>query len=218
MKEFIVQIVECDLAVTGYRLRSNILWLCGLLRRHDIRFRKLKIEFMATTYRNYWDEAWDFAKIEDPAEPDLSNDFNWELPNVNNIAYEKWFPSAFAYMIVPLALLPVADQCSVEIPAAFMDKQHILGLAKWYEERIDGTYAFDDTWCLQNDEDEFEYRLKHVDGPLRECEYDVCVEYFRQITGAFTAMKGGRARKSALDDDWYVAMEKTALQHPPLHR
>ncbi|KAL8850897.1 MAG: hypothetical protein Q9221_004210 [Calogaya cf. arnoldii] len=81
-------------------------------------------------------------------------------------------------------MLPTAGVCSIELPPTFKDKNHIVDLAKWYEEGINGTYAFDthDQWFL-DDIIEFEDQLKHGNGPkpyaLESCECAKCVALFK---------------------------------------
>ncbi len=125
------------------------------------------------------------------------NRFNAELG-----AWEEGCPSTFAWMISPLALLPVVEECVVEIPQEWRwsryvgdeddtvvemtepqpAKQHVLDLAKWYEEGINGTYAFEEDVRLEQDRAEFLYRLEHPDGqPDRECGCDDCVEHYKEV-------------------------------------
>ncbi|KAI4137558.1 MAG: hypothetical protein L6R39_007214 [Caloplaca ligustica] len=181
MKEFVIHIADVYIWETGFRLRENLVWICGLLRHHNIRFKSLKIEFMDNGRTHRWSEAWDSADFEEPGRPNRMGMYDWELPNLNYIAYDEWFPSTFAYMLTPLALLPKAESCVIEVPAELKGKQHILDLAKWYEEGIDGTYEFPDDPTFVADKAEFDYRLKHLDGPVPGCDCDECVSHFRQV-------------------------------------
>ncbi|KAL8708286.1 MAG: hypothetical protein Q9225_007624 [Loekoesia sp. 1 TL-2023] len=147
IKEFVIQIAPCDLATTGWRLRSNLVWLCELLRNNNINFKKLRIEFVSDTRAGFWSDAWDETESDHPT-PLSAEDNIHDLPNANLIAHDEGFGSTFAWMIRPLALLPKADECAIEVPSSLREKGHILALAKRYKEGIDGSYAFDDDWCL----------------------------------------------------------------------
>ncbi|KAL8901471.1 MAG: hypothetical protein Q9207_005182 [Kuettlingeria erythrocarpa] len=75
--------------------------------------------------------------------------------------------------------------------------QHIHDLAKWYEEGIDGTYAFEEDLRLQRDRAGFAARLKHPSGgpdapPDWRCGCEDCVEYFKDLDRQYMeARRGG---------------------------
>ena len=48
--------------------------------------------------------------------------------------------TAFAWMITPLALLPTAGRCVIEVRPPLREKWHILDLMMWYEDGISKTY------------------------------------------------------------------------------
>lgn len=154
IKEFVIQITPCDLARTGWRLRSNLVWLCGLLGRKNIHIKKLRVEFVGDMHASFWSDAWDETESDHPT-PLLPDDNIFDLPNVNLVAHDQGFDSTFAWMISPLALLPKTGECAIEVPWSIREKGHILDLARWYEEGVDGTYAFDDDRCLQKLREEF---------------------------------------------------------------
>lgn len=182
MKEFVIQIVGCDMAETGYRLRENLVWLCGLLSHRKVHLKKLKIEF--SSYSDNWlGKAWDETESEDPKPPTINESVNNEC-NAELAAWENGFFSTFAYIISPLALLPIADECTIEVPERLGTKKHILDLARWYQEGIDGTYAFEDNWRLKQDRADFEYKLKHPNGSRnRKCNCADCVEHYKELDG-----------------------------------
>ena len=170
IKEFVITVSGCNLTETGYRLREKLVWLCGLFRRHHAYFQKLKIVFLG----DCWIDAWDQTGIEDPERPQ-EGDNVFQLPNVHIEAWEKGFSSIFAWMITPLALVPTAGRCIIEIPPTLQEKRHILDLIMWYEDGINGTYEFPNIWYLQEDQAQFEWMWDHPHESNRNCK---CEDYF----------------------------------------
>ena len=167
MKEFVIQIAACsNLSETGYRLRSNLVWLCGLLAHEKIHFRKLRVEFQEQDRGSLLDSCgltWDSEQSDQPFLPNPTSDSHYDLLNINLQAYEQGFPSTFAYVLSALAMLgPIAESCTVEVPTVFRENQHVVELAKWYEEGVNGTYPFDDNGVLRQDRAEFEYSLANT--------------------------------------------------------
>lgn len=208
MKELIIEIFGCeDMAETGTRLRDNLMFLCGLLSHHNVHLKKLRIEF-SPPRRDWWNTAWDETGSEECPPPDFDirkdNSCNAELA-----AWENGFYSTFEYITSPLALLPTVDECTVEVPVAYKTiryvpdpeewheesdvrpveilvpnaaKQHVLDWATWYQERIEGVYAFEEDWCLERDRAAFAYMLLHPHGgPSRECNCEDCVEHYKNL-------------------------------------
>ncbi|KAI4115684.1 MAG: hypothetical protein LQ338_007821 [Usnochroma carphineum] len=185
MKEFVIQIVGCGMAESGCRLRENLLWLCGLLNHHKVHLRKLRIEF-PEPYASIWnsESVWDEDGSEEERWPPVIDESVINDCNANLAAWEAGFPSTFAYILSPLALLPTADECTIELPECFKAKQHVVDAAKWYEEGISGVYPFEEDWCLKQDRAEFEYRLQHPDGlRSRQCDCADCVLYYEVSDG-----------------------------------
>ncbi|KAI4170933.1 MAG: hypothetical protein LQ343_004591 [Gyalolechia ehrenbergii] len=158
IKEFVIAIAPCYQALTACRLRANLLWLCGLLRHNKVHFQRLKIEFDNTLWCD-WNDAWDEAESDYIPLP-LVYDNVFDLPNAEFTAYKQGFSSVFSWLISPLALLPTAGECMIELPAAFKGKRHFVDLAKWYEKGIDGTHEFGDHPFLQRDIEQFEQMRK----------------------------------------------------------
>ncbi|KAL8924356.1 MAG: hypothetical protein Q9208_004138 [Pyrenodesmia sp. 3 TL-2023] len=177
MKEFVIQIMGCDMAETGDRLRANLVWLCGQLKQNNVRLSKLRIEFDLPLL---WEKAWDQTEAEDPqppiVDPRAINAYNADLA-----AWECGFYSTFAYILSALPMLPLVDECVIDVPERLREKQHVVDLARWYEEGIDGTYAFDeDNWIFQQDKEDFARRLK-LDGRWRDCDCADCIAHFDRI-------------------------------------
>ncbi|KAL8934731.1 MAG: hypothetical protein Q9216_005760 [Gyalolechia sp. 2 TL-2023] len=164
MKEFVIQLADCDVAEMGCRLRYNILWLCGLLRQHGVHFKKLGIEFLG----DRWRKAWDATESEVPDSPQL-DDVEEEVTDLNVIAYRNGFASTVEFLLSPLALLPTSGECRISLPCCLKEKEHMIRLAKWYEEGIDGTFPFEDDGCLMKDVEDFEWLVEHPDGFSTKC-------------------------------------------------
>ncbi|KAL8839215.1 MAG: hypothetical protein Q9170_001821 [Blastenia crenularia] len=174
VKEFVIQICGCGLYTTGYRLRANLVWLCGLLRDRKTHFQKLRIEFVGD---DYWEHAWD---IEEHTPPDFSDRFNFGLPNADFIAWENCFPSTFAWIISPLAQLQsVADECVFDLPPPLRGKQHLRELAQWYVDGMNGKYAFEEDWLIERDKTAFQLERKHPEGEARKYGCDDCDELYK---------------------------------------
>ncbi|KAL8931705.1 MAG: hypothetical protein Q9211_006784 [Gyalolechia sp. 1 TL-2023] len=154
IKDFVIAIAPCYEALTAVRLRANLLWLCGLLRHHQVHFNRLKIEFDETLWCGLT-ESWDGAESDVIPTPQVEDNV-LGLPNADFVAHEQGFSSVFAWLISPVALLPTAGECTIALPAAFRAKRHVVDLAQWYEKGIDGTHDLGAHWCLQRDLEEFE--------------------------------------------------------------
>ncbi|KAL8706073.1 MAG: hypothetical protein Q9201_000838 [Fulgogasparrea decipioides] len=156
MKEFVIQVRASNpLEETGCRLRDNLLWLCGLLHHNNVRLNKLKIVFSPSPYA--WAEAWDETEPRELPEEVRYND-GFLQENHERIARDWGFASTFAWILSPVALLPVVGECTIEVPEPLRQKSHIVKLAKWYEKGIDGRYTFDgEAWPLKDDREEFHF-------------------------------------------------------------
>ncbi|KAL8924357.1 MAG: hypothetical protein Q9208_004139 [Pyrenodesmia sp. 3 TL-2023] len=189
MKELIIEIVDCDshMAKTGTRLRENLLLLCGLLSHHNVHLKKLRIQF-SPAWSDWWNTTWDETESEE-CRPPAFDETKDNSCNAELAAWECGFNSTFEYITSPLALLPTVDACTVEVSTAYklkrripgpeeLDeeggdgrhveifephpaKQHVLDWARWYRDRIDGTYAFEEDWSLKRAREEFADKLTH---------------------------------------------------------
>lgn len=178
IKEFMIDLGGYEFPKMALRFRQNLLWLCGLLRQHQIHFKKLKIEILGSDYRSSWNELWDSTISEPPEyDPDDADIFY----NVDIIASQEGFKSTLAYLLTPLALIPVATECSITLPGSLKENEDAVGLAKEYEECIDGTSPFDESdWCFQRDLKHFEWMKTHPEGASSQCECADCKEYFEE--------------------------------------
>ena len=145
VQEFIIYIdAGHGLPEMGHRLRTNLLRLCGLLKHHQIRFKKLTIEFASS---RRWDKAWDAEKESGLYLPETVYSFSMFHEAVyqdNQELYARdWgFSSTFAWMITPIALLPTVGECTIKLPLELRGDPKFVDLAKWYEEGIDGRADF----------------------------------------------------------------------------
>ncbi|KAL8901472.1 MAG: hypothetical protein Q9207_005183 [Kuettlingeria erythrocarpa] len=200
MKELVIEVEGCGIKETGCRLRENLVWVCGYLSHWKVQLKKLRIVFR-DSWDPWWNTAWDETLSGEEARPPVVDDTKDNRFNAELGAWEDGFYSTFSWIISPLALLPVVDECIIDIPQEWKwsryvgeddtivemtepcpAKQHVLDLAKWYEEGIDGTYAFEEDLRLERDRAQFLYRLKHLDGRAdRECGCDGCVEHYKDV-------------------------------------
>ncbi|KAL8839216.1 MAG: hypothetical protein Q9170_001822 [Blastenia crenularia] len=205
IKAFVIRIVDCDFEKSGCELRENLVWLCGLLRHHNVCFKDLKIVFSKWAPGwSGWSEAWDANDTEEPSPPVVNDNIDNKY-NANLAAWELNFFWTFDYIISPLALLPVADKCTIEVPEVFKGQQHVVDRATWYEEGLNGCAVFEDDKCLQSDRAEFEQkfqRAKHLYGELcRPAGYEQCP---RRIKAASSDETSGEGESLSWDiaDEW----------------
>ncbi|KAL8760228.1 MAG: hypothetical protein Q9184_003399 [Pyrenodesmia sp. 2 TL-2023] len=178
IKEFVIQLVGCYIPDSGVRLRENLVHLCGQLKHNHVRLSKLRIEFV---WDRCWEDMWDQTEAEDPQPPvvDARDD---NTCNADLAAWESGFYSTFAYILSALPMLPIADECVIDVPGPLRGKQHVADIARWYEEGIDGTYAFDEeNWVLQQDREDFAFRLKHPDGRSPDCDCADCLALYAKL-------------------------------------
>ncbi|KAI4188245.1 MAG: hypothetical protein LQ346_005353 [Caloplaca aetnensis] len=215
MKELVIEVVGCGMTRTGTRLRDELAWICGLLRHHNVQLKKLRIDLGDWYWwMNSWDETLS-EECAPPLPPHLdvleNDDCNaeaaaWEEGFESTFAYIisalKLLPVVDECTIpipdIPTTRWPIRgpeddpwdegsdDDSSYEgITTWRKAPQHIHDLAKWYEEGIDGTYAFEEDLRLQRDRAGFAARLKHPRGgpdapPDWDCGCEDCVEYFKE--------------------------------------
>ncbi|KAI4170932.1 MAG: hypothetical protein LQ343_004590 [Gyalolechia ehrenbergii] len=174
IKQFVIQVAEPNpqKPESGFQTRKHLVWISGLLSHHCIRFQNLRIEFLSNLNGEYWSQAWDSTESEFPTHIQCQS-------SVNVTAYRSCFPSTFSHLISALALLPAAAvECTVILPEVLRHRPHMAGLAKRYEEGVNGRYAFDeDDWCSRIDRESIAWDLLHPKYQSRECGCGSCVRY-----------------------------------------
>ncbi|KAL9009326.1 MAG: hypothetical protein Q9173_005635 [Seirophora scorigena] len=205
IKELVIRLAGgCySLAETGSRVRENLAWVCGLLSKHPVRPRKLRIAFPDSSDW-LWADAWDqedvaYEDVQPPAFDDqASNDCN-----ANILACERGCYSTFGYMLSVLPLLPVIDECIVEC----------------YEEWIKGRDFFDeDDWHLQQDRAAFEHYFESHAGyddygfmGFKLCR---CVARGEDVEGKDELWRRHRGFFRRADPDWpYTTGSWTSARH-----
>ena len=200
MKEFVIQIASCDLAETGCRLRDNLVWFCSLLRRNTVKMRKIRIEFL---YDPFWEFAWDQPNTGDVAVEPLVDVLADNSCNANLNAWQAGFNSTFAYILSALVHLPIASECTIEIPDPLRGKKHLIETASMYERAVQGTYpALRDCIpeaVLEADRKAFDFKMQHPDGPSSDCQCSGCAEHFQKSHRQFFERQArvGRAKENA---------------------
>ncbi|KAL8839218.1 MAG: hypothetical protein Q9170_001824 [Blastenia crenularia] len=182
IKEFVIEVNLPDLKETGTMLRWNLLWLCGLIQKAGIHFRRLKVEFQNNDYHgNARDEVETYSAPPSRSDDPFDDPFDEKDDcNAHLVAYKNGFWSTLGYLFNPLVLLPVAKQCAIQLPTELQDTDS-QDLATWYEEGLNGTYPFEDDWWLQREKADFEWKVDHPSGSSESCECVSCKDFFKKL-------------------------------------
>ncbi|KAL8978844.1 MAG: hypothetical protein Q9205_005679, partial [Flavoplaca limonia] len=186
---FVIRIKACGIRTAGRQVRKNLIRFCGLIHEQNIHFKKLTVDFLnhGNIYSDRDDDGHETEAETDEYIPSLWESCHDAPENIppeiadaawghQNFEYAAWYLGwglTFAYLMSPLMMLSgVADQAIIQIPDFCTGNPRYEMLKRYYEERLEGRYGFD-----EDDPDLIGLRwaFKHPHGPREYCE-DMCME------------------------------------------